>query len=193
MRLQRPFVFHLDDALGAFERSINIAFFNRRLAADTLCLPDVIVKFLHGRKRRAWRCPRHFQRLRCANGVPFAVRYHCDEFFFFHDARAGDSFERALVDGYRATARRRWAHNACVDHAIYFDVSDVLKPSHHLFSDDFLRKCLADNFVFRRPLRLRLAMDCERITISFVPVELGIEVLAADELPITDRPARISR
>src|SRR5215831_1462815 len=71
-----------------------------------------------------------------------------------------------------------------VHHPIDFDVSDEVFLSENLWRHIFALDRLTDDLVLARLLRLRLARRIQGVAVCLVPVQLNVEVLAADELRI---------
>jgi hypothetical protein len=122
--------------------------------------------------------------LRGTHGIPFLRRDHGDEVFFAHDPRTGDALDRARVYALHFARSARRTQHACVQHSRYADVGDELVRAVHLPRDIASRQRLADDFVFRRRLRLRRHLDVHRIADLLVPLHLVIEVAAADQIGV---------
>ena len=101
-----------------------------------------------------------------------------------NDPGARDVLDRAFVDLRRHRARDRRADHAAVHHARHLDVGDVVLRAEHHRRDVVARDRLADDLVLGVLLRLRLARGVELIADLLVPLELHVEVLAADQLGI---------
>ena len=69
-------------------------------------------------------------------------------------------------------------------HALDLDVGDVPKLAVDFIGDDSLRNRVADHFVFGGLLRESLALGHERVAVAFVPLELELEILSADQIAV---------
>ena len=183
MRLERPFVFGFDHARRRLERLVGIAV----LLLDALAhrrLADVVVERGLVRERRRDARPLDFQLFGRLDRVPFLVGDHAEEALLPHHAGAGNVLDRALVDLHRHRAGDRRADHAAMHHARHLHVGAKVFLRKHLGRDVFALDRLADDFVLARFFRLRLAGSVERVAVLLVPVELDVEILAADQLRI---------
>jgi hypothetical protein len=107
MRLERPFVLRLDDFCTFGKGRSDIAAPYRLLALDHLRRADVVVQPLHLGKGAIERMPVDLQPLRRPYRVPFARRHHGDEILLADHARAGNAFDRALINAAHLASRAR--------------------------------------------------------------------------------------
>ncbi len=73
-----------------------------------------------------------------------------------------------------------------MDHARHFHVGREVLLSKNLGRDVLALDRLADDLVFARVLGLRLAGRIKRVAVFLVPVELDVEIAAADQVGVAD-------
>ena len=192
MGLERPFVIGLDHPRGGFERFIDIADF---LAADLALahrrVADVVVERGLIGERRLGVGPFHLELVGRPDGVPFLVGDDAEESLLPHHPRAGDVRDRAFLDFHRHAAGDGGADHAAVHHAGPPDVGAEVLLRVDLGRDVLARDRLADDLVILRILRLGLAGRVERVAPLLVPIELHVEITAADQLGIGGALARV--
>ena len=184
MRLERPFVFGLDHLGGRLERLVDVAVLLFDLALAHGCLADVIVERGLLRERRLGVRPFHFQFFRRLDGVPFLVGDDAEEALVPDHLGAGNSLDRAVVHLHRHAAGDGGTDHAAVHHARHFHVGDEVFVREHLGRYVFALDRLADDLVILGIFWLRLARCVKRVAVLLVPVELDVEILAADHLRI---------
>ena len=186
MRLERPFVLGLDHPRGTPEGRRDVALGWQILVRDGGRRTDVVVNLLRRRKGILRRGPLHLERLRGAHRVPLTLRNHGQEVLLMHHARALDGGDRLQIDGLRDAAGVRRANHAGVKHAGDGDIGHELLGAKHLARHVAPRHRLAHDLVFRGRLGLGLALDIHLVAGLLVPLDLGVEGLAADQLGVTD-------
>src|SRR5436309_2440376 len=163
------------------------------LALHDLGTSDVLVQLIHRRKRAVERMPVDLQHLRRAHRVPLAWRDHRDEVLLAHDARAADRFDRGLVHAsYLARGARRPDHPR-VEHAFHAHVGDEPVGAVNLPGDVAARKGLAHQLVLLGGLGLGLDLDVHGVADLLVPLDLVMEILAADQLAISNFPSVLGK
>ena len=124
--------------------------------------------------------PRHLERLRGLDRIPFVLGDHADEIALAHHARGRDVLDRAFVDAQRLGAGAERAlparqHHAAVQHAGHAQMMHELVASAHLVRQVDARRPRADQLVAVRRLLRRGAG------------ELDVERLVAEEVAVFDR------
>jgi hypothetical protein len=97
---------------------------------------------------------------------------------------ARDVLDRALVDRDRHRARHLRTDHPAVHHAGHLDVHHIVFLGEHLRRHVTALDRLADDLVVLVGLGLRLARGIERVAHLLVPLELHVEVFAAEQLGV---------
>ena len=184
MRLERPFVFGLDHLRGDLEGVIDVAvfLFDHLFAHGRLA--DVIVQRCLLNERVRTLRPFHFQFFGGFDRAPLLVGDDAEEALVPDDLRAGDILDGGFVDLHRHGACDGRTDHASMHHARHFHVGAEVFDGEDFRRDVVALDRLANDLVFARLLRLRLARRVQRVAVLLVPVELDVEVLAADHLRI---------
>ncbi len=186
VRLERPLVLGLDDAGGGLEHALHVAFLNRVFALHHGCLADVVVDFRHRRKGVLLDLvPRDLEHARGAHRVPLVIGHHRDEILFADDARTFHLFDGAFVDARNGAGGARAPDDPGVKHLREGDIGHVLVGAVDLAREVAARQGFPDDPVFGRRLHLRLDPDVHGVAGLLVPLDLTVEIAAADQLGIT--------
>src|SRR5712692_1348713 len=110
--------------------------------------------------------------------------HHRDEILFTDHARAPDSADRALIDPAHGAGGTRAPDHPGVKHLRERNIGHVLVGAVDLAREVAAREGFPDDPVFRRRLRLCLDLDVHGVADLLVPLDLVVEVAAADQLGI---------
>ena len=162
--------------------TLPFSFFDLALAHRRFA--DVIVERRLFRERRRGAAHSTLSLSRRLDRVPFAVGDDAEEALVQHHLGAGNVLDRAFVDLDRHRAGDRRPDHPAVHHAGHFDVDDEIFLAEDFRRDVVALDRLADDLVILRVLRLGLARRVQRIAVFAVPVELHIEIAAADQFGV---------
>ncbi len=187
VRLERPLVLRFDDPSGGLEHAVQVALLHRVFALHHGRLADVVVQLRHRRKRILLRLdPRDLEHARGAHGVPFVIGHHCDEILFMDHARALHRADRTLIDSAHGAGGARAPDHSGVKHLRQRNIGHVLVGAVNLAREVAAREGFPDDAVFGRRLNLRLDLDVHGVAGLLVPLDLAVEIAAADQLGVAD-------
>src|SRR5262249_56778860 len=127
--------------------------------------------------------PLDLEFLGCLNRTPFLVGNDAEKALVPHNLGARNILDRALVDLHRHRAGDWWPDHPSMDHPRHFHVGAEILLSENLRCNIFTLDRQTDNLVLFRALWLCLAWCIKGIAVLLVPVELNVEIFAADQLP----------
>ena len=184
VRLERPFVLGLDHLRGVLEGLIDIAVLFFDVALAYAGLADVVVqRGLIGERRLDLR-PFHLELLGGLDRIPFLVGDDAEEALVPDHFGARNVLDRGFIDFYRHGAGNGRTDHPSMHHAGHLHVGAEIFLGEDLWRDVFALDRLADDLVLARIFRLRFAGRVERVALLLVPVELDIEIFAADQLGV---------